>query len=101
MNKKKKCGTSTQWRTTQLFKKKKDFMKFAGKWMKLENILSEVTKDYTWYVLTNKVDISQKEAQNTHDATHRPYEIQEERRSQQSVDATVLLSRGKRVISGR
>jgi len=41
------------------------------------------------------VDISQKEARNTHNTTHRPYETQEERRSHQSVDATVLLSRGK------
>ena len=76
-------------------------LQLAGQWMKLENILSEVTKDYTWYVLTNKVDISQKEAQNTHDTTYRPYETQEERRSHQSVDATVLFSRGKRIISGK
>jgi hypothetical protein len=49
-----KCGTFTQWSTTQTLKKKKtkkkqkknnDFMKFAGKWMELENILlSEVTQ---------------------------------------------------------
>ena len=30
-----------------------------------------------------------------------PYETQEERRSHQIVDATVLLSRGKRIISGK
>jgi hypothetical protein len=45
------------------------------------------------------VDISQREAQNTHDTTHRLYETQEERRTQQSVDATVLLRRGKKIIS--
>jgi hypothetical protein len=44
------------------------------------------------------MDISQKEAPNNHDTTHRPYKIQEERRSHQSVDATVLLSREKRII---
>jgi hypothetical protein len=31
----------------------------------------------------------------------RPYETQEERRSYQSVDATVLLRRRKRIISGK
>jgi hypothetical protein len=41
------------------------------------------------------VDISQKEAQKTHSTTYRPYETQEERRSPQSVEATVLLRRGK------
>jgi hypothetical protein len=40
---KRKCGTSIQWNTIQLFKNK-DIMNFAGKWMELENILSEVTK---------------------------------------------------------
>jgi hypothetical protein len=43
------------------------------------------------------VDISQKEAQNTHNTTHRPYETQEER-LHQSVDATGLLRRGKKII---
>ena len=38
----KKCGTFTQWNTTQLLKN--EFMKFLGKWMDLEGIiLSEVT----------------------------------------------------------
>ena len=32
------------------------------------------------------------------DTTHRPYETQEERRPQQSVDTTVLLRRGKKII---
>jgi hypothetical protein len=39
-----KCDTFTQWSTTQLLKIN-DFMKFAGKWVELENIiLSEVTQ---------------------------------------------------------
>jgi hypothetical protein len=46
-------------------------------------------------------DFKYKESQNTHDTTHRPYETQEEGGSHQSVDATFLLSRGKRIISGK
>ena len=39
-----KCGTFTQWSTTQLLKNN-EFMKFLGKWMDLEDIiLSEVTQ---------------------------------------------------------
>ena len=39
----KKCGTFTQWSTTQLLKN--EFMKFLGKWMDVEGIiLSEVTQ---------------------------------------------------------
>jgi hypothetical protein len=45
------------------------------------------------------VDISQKEAQDTYYTTHRRYDTQEERKPHQSVDATVLLRRGKRIIS--
>jgi hypothetical protein len=47
------------------------------------------------------MDNSQKEALNTHDTIHRPYENQGERRSHQSMDATVLLSRRKSIISGK
>ena len=40
----KKCGTFTQWDTTQLLKKN-EFMKFLGKWLDLEGtILSEVAQ---------------------------------------------------------
>ena len=46
------------------------------------------------------MDISQKETWNTQDTTHRPYETQEERRPQQSVDGTVLVGREKKIISG-
>ena len=32
-----------------------EFMKSLDKWMEVENIiLSEVTKEHTWYALTNK-----------------------------------------------
>jgi hypothetical protein len=38
-----KCGTFTQWSTTHQLKNN-DFMKFLGKRMKVENILSEVNQ---------------------------------------------------------
>ena len=35
--------------------KNNDFMNFLDKWMELQNIiLSEVTKEHTWYALTDK-----------------------------------------------
>ena len=35
--------------------KNNDFMIFLGKWKDLENIIMmEVTKEYTWYALTDK-----------------------------------------------
>ena len=38
-----KCGTFTQWSTTQ--QKKNDILNFVGKWMELENIiLNELTQ---------------------------------------------------------
>jgi hypothetical protein len=46
------------------------------------------------------MDISQEETQNTYETAHRPYETQEERRPHQSMEATVLLRRGKKIISG-
>jgi hypothetical protein len=36
--------------------KNNDFTKFTGKWMDLENIIlwgNSVTKEHTWYVLTD------------------------------------------------
>jgi hypothetical protein len=41
-----------------------------------------------------------KKAQNTHNTTHRPYETQEEGRPHQNVNATVLLKRRNKIISG-
>jgi hypothetical protein len=44
--------------------KNNEFMKFLGKWLKLENIiLSEITqttKEHTWYVLTDKWILAKK-----------------------------------------
>ena len=51
-----KCGTFTQWSSTQQ-KKNNNTLNFAGKWMELENIiLSEVThtERQLSHVLTHK-----------------------------------------------
>jgi hypothetical protein len=43
--------------------KNDEFMKFLGKWVELENILSEVTqsqKNTQWYALTDKLILAQK-----------------------------------------
>ena len=41
--------------------KNNDFMKLTGKLMKLKNIiLSEVSEEHTWYVLTDKWILAQK-----------------------------------------
>jgi len=58
--------------------KNSDFMKFIGKWMELENILSEVTqlKKNTWYVLTDKWVLAPK-LRLLKDTIHRPQEAQE------------------------
>jgi hypothetical protein len=57
--------------------KNNDFMKFAGKWVNLENIiLSEVTQSQK----NTHGMYSRKRAWNTHDKTYRPHEVQEEGR---------------------
>jgi hypothetical protein len=62
-----RCPTTGEWiqktwfiYTVEYYSaiKNEDILRFAGKWMKLENIiLNEVTqtqKGHSWYVLTNK-----------------------------------------------
>jgi hypothetical protein len=44
--------------------KNNDYMKFLGKWMKLENILSELTQSQNY---THGMYSLKSEAQNTHD----------------------------------
>jgi hypothetical protein len=73
--------------------KNNDFMKFAGKWMELENIiLNEVTqaqKNHTWYALTYKWILAQKLG------------IPKlKKKEDQSVDASVLLRRGNNILLG-
>jgi len=53
-------------------------MKFAGKWMELENVIpSEVTQSQKNTHGMYLIDKWQR-AWNTHDATHGPHEAQEE-----------------------
>jgi hypothetical protein len=66
--------------------KSNDFMKFADKWIKLENIiLSDVIQSQKTiqFVLTDKWILAKtktKNLQNTQDTTHRPYDTQKEER---------------------
>ena len=52
-----------------------DSMSFVGKWMELENILSEITDPevHAWYVLTYKWILT-KRVQNSQDTIHRTQE---------------------------
>jgi hypothetical protein len=62
--------------------KNNDLMKFLGKWMELENIiLSEVTQSQkNKHCMYSLISGYYEKAQNTHDATYRPSEVQEEGR---------------------
>jgi hypothetical protein len=54
--------------------KTNDFMKFTDKLMKLENNPEwgyPVTKEHTWYGLTDKWILAKKEGQNNHNRSHR------------------------------
>jgi hypothetical protein len=56
--------------------KNKNTMSFAGKWIELENILSEVTlttEGHAWYALTNKWILAEK-VHSTQDTIHRTQE---------------------------
>jgi hypothetical protein len=66
-----RCPTTEEWiqklwfiYTMEYYSaiKNEDILSFAGKWMELENIVSEVTdpKGHTWYVLTNKWILAKK-----------------------------------------
>jgi hypothetical protein len=81
--------------------KNKDFMKFTGKWMELENtILSEITqsqKDTLQYALTDKWILVQKFGIPKIQLTdHMKLKNKEDK----SVDATVLLRRGNKILTG-
>ena len=67
-------------------------MKFLGKWIELENIiLSEVTKEHTWYVLIDKWILVQKLRIPKIQYTDH---MKLKRKEGQSVDASVLLRSG-------
>ena len=69
--------------------KNNNFVKLLGKWMELENIiLSEVTKEHTWYALTDKWILAQKlRIPKIQFTDHMKLKKKED----QNVDASVLL----------
>ena len=76
-------------------------MKFLCKWMELENIiLSEVTqntKAHTWYALTDKWILAQKlRIPKIQFTDHMKLKKKED----QSVDASVFLRRGNKILTG-
>ena len=83
--------------TTELLRTRK-FMKFEGNWLELENIiLSEVTKEDTWFVLTDKWVLGKKFGI--------PIILlidcmKLKKKKEQSVSASVLLRRGNKIIMG-
>ena len=75
-------------------------MKFTGKWMELENILSEVTqsqKESIWYALTDKWTLTQKLRISKIQFTDH---IKLKKKEGQIVDASVLLRRGNKITMG-
>ena len=80
--------------------KNNDFMKFTGKWMELENIiLSEVTvtKEHTWYVLTDKWILGKKLGILMIQLINH---MKFKKKDKQSVDASVILRMGNKIIMG-
>jgi hypothetical protein len=74
-------------------------MKFAGKWMELENILSEVTqsqKESIWYALTDKWILAQKLGiPKIQFRDHMKL-----KKEAQSVNVSALLRGGNKIIKG-
>jgi hypothetical protein len=89
------CGT--QWNTTQLLKVMT--MKFADKWMDLENIIlsgcNSVTKQHIWYVLTDKWILGKEHGTPTIQLTDHM-----KRKEDQRVDVSVLLRRENKIMKG-
>jgi hypothetical protein len=78
--------------------KNNNFVKLLGKWMELENIiLSEVTKEHTWYALTDKWILAQKLRIPKIQFTDH---MKLKKREEQSVDASVFLRRGDNILIG-
>ena len=75
-------------------------MKFLGKYVELENIiLSEViliTKEHTWYALTNKYILAQKLGIPKIQFT----DHMKLKKEDQSVDTLILLGRGNKIHMG-
>jgi hypothetical protein len=81
--------------------KNNDFMKFTDKWMDLENIIlsevTQVTKEYTWYVVMDKWIVGKEHGIPTIQLTDH---MKLKRKEDQRVDASVLLSGGNNIIKG-
>jgi hypothetical protein len=79
--------------------KNNDFMKIAGKWMDLENLKrgNSVTKDCTWYVLTDKWILDKERGIPTIQLIDH---IKLKRKEDQRGDNSVLLRRGNKIIKG-
>ena len=80
-----KCPSTEEW---------------LGRWMDLENILSEVTqsqKTTQWYVLTGKCVLGKECGISTIQLTNH---MRLKRKKDQSVDVSVLLRRGNKIIKG-
>ena len=78
--------------------KNNDFMKFSGKWMELENILKEVTysQKHTRYVLNYKWILDKKLRKHTMQLIDH---IKLKKKEEQSVDASVLLRSGNKIVT--
>ena len=71
-----------------------DFMKFFGKWMELENI---ITKEHTWYALTDEWTLAQKLRIPKIQFTKY---MKLKKKENQNVDASILLRRGNKILMG-
>jgi len=82
--------------------KNNDFIKFLGKWMEQENIiLSEVTqstKEYTWYALTDKWILAQKLRSPKKQFTD---QMKLKKKEDQHVTTSVLLRKRNKIYMGR
>jgi hypothetical protein len=85
--------------------KNNDFMRFAGKWMKLENIkniiLSKVTQTqrntHTWYVLTDRWILGAKlRIPTLHPTNH----MELKKKEDQSLGVSILHRRQNKIITG-
>jgi hypothetical protein len=79
--------------------KNNKFMKLLGKWMELENILSEVTQSQRrkWYALTDMWILAQKLGITKIQFTDH---MKLKNKEDQSVDASVLLRRVNKILTG-
>jgi hypothetical protein len=78
-----------------------DSMKFPGKWMELENIILSphtciFTKEYTWYAFIDKWILAQKLRKPKIQFT----DHMKLKNKDQSVNASMILRRGNKILTG-